>query len=733
MAVQRMYPTSHACSWTRGTGYGTHTAAGTSTDSLSGDCYSYCDDLDAALDETGYAVARSSATAGQVNHGRFEWYFGDPPQNVTISSATLVVWCRTSNAGPAIIDSTPTIKLFVNDGGGGGRQYQAGTQSVTAAANRNTETAPGTCQKITYTWTTDPGTGTSWVRSNLLAGSFLAGLESDGTAGRGTGIDATTGGSSASFDVASVYVELVTTPSALYVEPVRLNLSHLLRILRKPLRTVTIDVPVEFADVEPGDTVWASHALLPGSLGTDAWTQVPLFVTGVADRLDPPAITLTAYDLRQVYASFWSPFQITGMDALNSGLALLHRGGGWSTVRNQIAFGQRPGDGLYVSVAVNSPLLTKDGLIIQGGSDVNYLTYSTFSAGSFTGWGSTVTGGATLTADTADYLIDVAGYQQSCKATTTAAGENCYVSQTVAGFAANTKLFVRCWYKNDSGSDPFFVKITRSVDGWSWNDSAGAWQAAAAYYYPTKSSTIARGCTKQIDVGAAGTNVSVFMGFLNGLSTTANTGHIYAVELQLGTTFSWCRRDLLPTTAAAVTRVADKATIDNSASFRVFSPSRGCFALDFAPQWSHSDFADGQGVGILGYAMNGPADPSGIGLFYSRIDATSGYWSWYGAVVNTSGATLPAAGTTYRLAGRLNSEANDEWGITGQSSDLWVDGVKGTTFGPNAEKTPLSTACIQLGHVSLDVPPITYLYADGTLSNLLIDSRCPSDADMARL
>jgi len=729
VALQRMYPKAHFCSWSLPSGWGTHTAAGTWTESSSSDCAGACDDLYGALDETDYGFARSSATAGTRNNGRAEFTFDDPPQNVTIAGLTLVLLVRTSNGGPASIDTQPTLSFFV-DPGTGVRSYQVGTSTVTSARNRNTEAPAESFQEIRYTWTSKPAGG-AWTRSELLSGTFKAGFESSAVSAKGSGIDATTGGSSASLDWAQVYVELETTPTGAYIEPNRVVMSHSLRLLSAAQRTVEMEVGPTFGDIEPGSSVWSSHDVLPWSPGVRSWEQVQLLCYAVRDRFDPPGRVLSLWDLREVQAAFWSPFRITAIDDVQSGLALYHRGGGWGTTRAQVAYGQRPGDGLYQSAASNKPLLTKDGLLIQGGSDVNYLLYSTFSAGSFTGWTSTVTGSATLTADTADYMVDVAGMQQSCKATTTAAGENCYVSQTVAGFAANTKLFVRCWYKNNSGSDPLFVKITRSVDGWSWNDGAGAWQAAAAYFYPAISGTLARTVTKQIDVGAAPTSITVFAGFLNGLSTTANTAHIYAIELQLGTTFAWCRRDLLPTTTVAVTRTVDICGLYNQAVTRIMDASRGYFKVCVTPLWSHEDLPDG---GARTLMAQGP-----MTVYYTRTNSTTGAW----VLSNGSGSaqfataavgdwTLPVAGATYTIAGRWTSTAEDEHDVTGQALKIWVDGVAGSTVATGLAEGAIGTDdTITLGNDSTVGPYSVPI--DAVITNLVMDLRCPPDDEMARV
>jgi hypothetical protein len=736
VAIQRMYPVAHFCSFNRGQGIGTHTAAGVWTATNSVDCAASCDDLYGSLDEKDYGRAVSMGGTGYVNNGQFEWTFGDPPLNVTISNLTLVGYFRTSSGNAVAIDSAPTVKFFV-DPGTGTRDYYASTDTVNNPVNRNTQAPAGTFQRFSRSWASKPAGG-AWTRPELLSGTFKAGIASDGT--HGSGIDKTTGGSSSSFDVAAFWVELETTPSALYVDPIRQGISHQLRLFRRALRTFKLDVPLTFGAVEPGDWVWSNNPLLPWSPGLLSWQQVPLYVLNVEDRLSSQNRAITFLDLRDQFASFWSPLQVTGIDDQNSGLAVWHLGGSWSTTRNQIVYGQRPGDGLYQEVATDEPLLTKDGLLIQGGGDINYLLNSTFSLGAtnvFTSWTQTKSGSATITSDTTDYLIDVAGLQRAVKTTTTAAAENCYISQTVTAFAANTKLYVRAWYRNESGADAYFIRIQRSVDSWYWNDSTPAWQAAVYDIQPALSATILRFTSKQIDVGAGITNISVTMGHYATVATGANVGHIYAIELQLGTIASWCRRDLLPTTTVAVTRVTDVTAADNSADFRVWNPSRGYFSVEVSPQWNHQDLADGEDKVVLSGAHDGAVGGAGMHqvLYYHRIDSMTGYWEFQGAqwaTYYTGSPTTPAAGVWYKLAGRWTSEAEDEQGLTGQAYSLWVGGTKGGTesTGNTEPGTPTTAAVVYLGN---DPTVSGEQEWDGHLKNLTIDSRCPTDAEMARM
>ena len=731
MTIQRIYPTTaHLCSFSSGQGYGTHTAAGTWTYSASGECAPYADDLYGALDETGYAAARSMGGGLPINNGRFEWIFGDPPQNVVVSSLTLVGWFRTSSGNNVAIDTPPGVRFFVNPTGT--RYYAASDDTVDLPVNRNSQVPKGTFAKWSRSWATNPETGVAWTRADLVAGTFKAGLASDGT--YGTGIYTTTGGSTASFDVASFYIELDTTPTALYIDPVRQAISHQLRMLRRALRVFTVEVPPEFCRIEPGDTVWSSHDLLPWGPGTISWQQVPLYLLKLEERLMERRRRLTFLDLRDQYASFWSPFRVNGVDEQNSGLAMIHRGGGWRTTRNQIAYAQRPGDGLYQSVAVDDPLLTKDGLLIQGGSDKNWILNSTFSQGSgttFTSWTNSTGATGTLAEDTADYLIDASGLRRSLKCNAPAAGDTALVYQTTGTVTASRTVCVRLWYKNDSGTDTIGWRLKRSVDNWYWNEGGATWQAGAIFNGATLSSSRAVFRSSAFSIGGSNATLELTVG-LNSVAAAA-VAHVYAAEVQTfedaGSSIThWFRRDILPTTTAVVTREKDQTVIPNSPDFRVLSATRGYARVDVTLLFSHSDMADSTACGVL---------MRSFALYYYRTDAVTGKWvfsNWAGqaefATATLGDPTVPIAGTTYTIAVRWTSASEDEHGLAGQALDMWINGTKGT--GATGLVTPSLAADDE---ITLGNDPGTTLTTplDGYLTNLTIDSRCPTDDEMERM
>jgi hypothetical protein len=289
--------------------------------------------------------------------------------------------------------------------------------------------------------------------------------------------------------------------------------------------------------------------------------------------------------------------------------------------------------------------------------------------------------------------------------------------------SANTKLFVRIKYKNDSGADAMIVKITRAIDGWSWNGTT--WQAGGFNFTPTRLTSISDWLSSQIDTGAGATTITVNVGYA--AVAGANVGHLYSVELQLGTTFAWCRRELLPTTTTTVTRVADACSLYNMAATRIMDVPRGYFRVTITPLWNHTDLADSANCSVLSIPN--------MSIRYTRTDAANGGWKFQaGATITlaTSGGTLPVAGQPITIAARWTSQSVNELALGGQALDLWVNGVRAPGATGLAEPSPLTSDSV----VTLANDPTGGSYnwpLDAYVTNLVIDSRCPSDAEMARM
>ena len=528
---------------------------------------------------------------------------------------------------------------------------------------------------------------------------------------------------------------------------VRTSLSLMLRLLRKPIRYLEIDLPPVHAYVEPGDTVWVSHVLMPWTTEYDGsdWTTYPMLVVSITDSVQPAKVTLKCLDLREIYCTWWSPFKTNiGMTPDLNGIAILDRAGGWYSTRNQLAYGERPGgDNVFQEVLANTQLIDGSGLWVQGGADVNHLLNSTFSEGSgntFTSWTSTTSGAAIAVEWKLYTLIDAVGFQRSCQLATYNAGESAYLSQTV-NTMDNKKLYARVFYKNGGTFDPVVIRIQRSSDSKYWRDSDSTWQVAATDNAITPNTGVVnslRWVSNQIDLTGVTTNITVSLGIfssvLNGIT------QLQGCELIEMTTDTgpYCRwRSPLPTKAAAVTRVRDLTYIVNSSAVRILSPDRGFVKVTVTPHWDHDDLVDSEIKYVWCADFDNATNNNYFRFYYQRIDASTGAWYFIqkngGTAYSVTGANLATRDTAYTVVGRWNSAGND-LGLLGQFMDVWVNGTKsGTGTGGYPVQSADSVCNVYLGSTLYAAGVSAYTGIDAHLTDLVIGEHCPVDDELLRL
>lgn len=542
---------------------------------------------------------------------------------------------------------------------------------------------------------------------------------------------------------------LLARPYAYVTNSVRTSASTLLRLRRKPVRYVSFELPPHYGYLEPGDTIWSAHDLVPeaatGADRYDLWRLIPLEVVEVYDPLAPAKISIKCVDLRDAYCSWWSPLQTDiGMTDDLNGIAVIDRAGGWETLRDQVGYGVRPpGNDAFQEVLANNPIVDAYGLLCQGGGDVNHLLNSTFSEGAgdvFTSWTKTLTGAAVGVGWTLYTLIDATGFRRAIQLATYATSEQAYVSQTVNALE-NKTLAVKVYYKDGGAVDRMGLRISRSDTG-EYLDSAGAWQGSTQTIVLTPGSGVIeteRYVSPNFDTTAGGAvNITVAVGHFSAVFNAAQISQIQAVELievpADGDGFARMRGPL-PTKAAAVTRVANVTRIVNDSAVRVLSPTRGFFKLTYVPLFDHADMIDGRYKYILCSDFNEGTNTQWLRLYYSRQVSTDGIWrlaigvSDY-AELAVAGTDLLTANTEYVIIGRWTSEAIDEHNQPGQTLDLWVNGVKGTPLTGQTERGASVDCNVYLGS-SLNITDNEY--ADGHLRFITIDIRCPDEAELLRI
>ena len=544
---------------------------------------------------------------------------------------------------------------------------------------------------------------------------------------------------------------LTARPYAYVTNSVRTSATTLLRLRRRPTRYVTLDVPPHYGYLEPGDIFWSSHELLPESAtGSDryqTWPLVPLHIIEIRDRLSPPQLQLKCVDLREVYCSFWSPFltDIGMTDDLN-GIAILDRAGGWRTVRDELAYGERPpalGYCAFQEVLANTPIIDAFGLLIQGGNDVNILLNSVFSEGgpgdTFTSWTKTTSGSAIGVEWPLYTLVDANGFRRSVQLATYNAGENAYLSQTVS--ITGGYFFAKVYYKNGGAYDDMTIRIHRSDFNEYWRDSDETWQAAVQdnVIAPKTGSTeiYFRWLSKLLNLGGVTTDITVSVGHFSCASAIPQISQLQAVELvsfefQTGAGY----RNLLPTKTAETTRVDNDTFLTNDSAVRVLSPTRGFVKLNFRPLWGNVDLNYGESTQIKyiwDAAFDGVTDTQGFRCYYYRTGASTGVWVLYHKNDNAT-ATLAVSGVVrdqdYTIICRWTSGAQNEHNLTGQALDIWVDGVRGTRYEGATTQTADAICDVYLGS---SVAAGSNDYADGHFTYVTMGLHCPTEALLFRL
>lgn len=789
--THRLKPTEHFCTSANFTGFGLHPSAGHSSEG-SGDCTSYLDEGQDALDETDYGVLRSRALAGIYTTGRFEHTFGSLPSGLTISKVRVIAYLRTSNAGTEIIDEPPRVKGFVNLAGT--RYYQSGPSyvMVTQACNRNTHAAADTFARyVCGEWATNPATAAAWTLEDLAAGVFKAGVEAGGIAEgqAGNGVPPTTGGTQASLDAAVIELEVDATSTDLIVEPIRTIITRLLRLRRRALKPVTLDVPAPLAHARPGKIVYCSDPFwpTPGAAGLSPldWDRRPLWVQDVEERVSAHSATLVGLDLREHYALMWSPLHTDlGADDQWTGLAYMDQGAGKAIVRAQGGWIWRPGDGLWRDAATGKWRITPWGLLVCGGTyagsvaNTGETTWHTLNntlsqgvggegtslpnadAAGFTSWTVAKNGAATVVIKVdSSYLFDVSGYRRAARLTngTPHAGNNCSLSQAVAGFATTQRVRVGIKFRMVSGNPANMrFRLNRTTAPADWSEAANAW-VAAPYQNTLADGGPGRASFRKVGdhyeywstdivVGGAGAQtltLALVSPAEDAASVDVFAGGIISTGTALGAASRVMRREWIATQGVAIAQAGDIVDLYNPATtMSVLDRLRGTFTAFVTPLWDHEDLSDGATKPVATFVhhyFSGYLDK----LYYQRIDATTGKWVFSrtvfaGAVtaeivVTAAAGTLPRNLTPVALSARWTSSTG-ELGLVPRSVTVHVNGVA-SAAAVAAGDPSYSASYVALGRetsgaVGSVSSPASFL--DGMIAHVEILPFCLSDLEIAR-
>ena len=635
---------------------------------------------EASLDESdsGYALART--TDASYNPGRYEAYFSAPPTGVAIVSLTLKAYMRTSSAGPYFFAEDPRVKGFVMVGAT--RYYQSGPAYVTVVefCNRNTTGDVGTYGLYTVgTWATNPATAAAWTLADLAAGNFIAGLEAGGVAEgqAANGIPNAYGGSTADFDLGQLWVEITTTPSETFVNPIRVSASAILRLFGRPLRLVEFSAPVQYSDVKPGSTIYLSHSFYPTEdglgVGLKDHEQRPVKVLSVSDQIEPPEIRIKALDIIDRACTFWSTWRTdVGADTVNlSGIPRFDLGGGYTVARTSADWVERPTDRLLVSISAARPRITPFGLLVQGGSfpgygagtgeHSSYFKNNSFSQGvgghgtllangdttGFTSWTVTSTGGGAVyvSKNTNFRFDDPTTYARHALIIQGAnyASDTAYLSQLLASHGANYRLRAQLIFKAYASTlSPGEVSyvLRRKIGATNYDWTTGGWSTSLAWRKLVDAQTSTGGFgktsfrkygqfyeywTDEVDFGVSVADLTLFAGYTqqNAAGIYLHQAKVYNNVLGTGQAKRVLRRVYDVTQASNVTNAADVVDLNNDSSYRIARTDRGTLSFVFVPLFDHDDLDDGADKYLLTLShdsTNGDREE----LFYHRSSSVAG-------------------------------------------------------------------------------------------------------------
>lgn len=399
--------------------------------------------------------------------------------------------------------------------------------------------------------------------------------------------------------------------------------------------------------------------------------------------LEGLALRDTYLDTRDFCVALWDPGISHEAPTLDRrGLAQLSQGGSRTWTRNgpawvESAAAARQGTVQLVELSAQQDKHTTLGTLIEA-SRTNGLIQSGFKNGTFTGWTLAGTGsnGSAITAETSDILFVAQAVGRVMKLL---AGSPIHVadlqaqSTATASYAANAKVRVSIYRKDLTVGVGTWWALQRGVDSKWWRESDGTWQVAKTWNQAAYTADWLRDVSRQIDVGASGTTLTLFVGVPTAGGTAGEAHLVGHVQIEQG---EYATSPIL-TEAAAVTRAADSLAFQNDHGKRVWPLAEwgGTARIAFRLLWSSSELAAGAVRTILEAYFDASNydrvyyDQGTASLIFKRVRA--------GVATSATYATALTAGTLYRLAVRVASRFG-EWGLAAYTQSIFLEGVKGT-------------------------------------------------------
>ncbi len=581
--------------------------------------------------------------------------------------------------------------IYNNAGAGAGQELDFGIRiGTTNYLNGSIAVSSAVYATASKTWATNPATSAPWTKAQLDDLMIVNGTQD-------------TSGAVDSVRVTSTYVTVEYQPIPAGISPAREIASHRLRLYRRPLEEMPIDVPLAMLDLELGDDFSVTHPAGPDSAGAGwgatNWKRRLHQLRSETIDLNNMTVSYTSRGRRSFLCTDWdTAFTSRSSSAVEDGVARLGVGGTNTYTRASNMWVEDPGSRLVVLKAVNEKPMAYGGLLLES-SATNLLTLSSNVAGSVSGLSLSGASGtiATETASTQplfDSSVTANNYKWTAGSPHSADLRATW--PVTASVSANTITRVSIDYM-DNGSvsgDRLCWRVRRAIDGNYWDDSgAGAWVAGATDNPLTLAPTRTRAISNRINVGAGATTLTFSMVLLSG-GTASRIARVYHVQLE---DKAWATSRIV-TTATTYTRALQTYTVTNTSGKRPLNSTGGTYLAQVVPLWNGADATAGV-TDLLFLDMTYDASNWFRVYYDSSANALLFEIRAAGTTTTASKSWTPVRGTTYKIAARWTSSAG-ELDLTARTHSVFVDGVKGTDATRAADPTRSSADMYRGGNAA---------------------------------
>lgn len=484
------------------------------------------------------------------------------------------------------------------------------------------------------------------------------------------------------------------------LEQSRLVVSQMLRLRRRPIPMISIDLPILRADSEIGADITVSHRDIPwassGQRGAKAWERAYLRVLKQAPDYLAMRTSVTALDLRYYLTTLWDTLRSDEEpSAQYQGVARLNQGGGRTFTRASKGWVPSPvaqarGIVRVIQLSDDTEKTLYDGTLVEAAT-TNALKRSSAVSGA-TGYTDSGASGTWTTTTNADPLFDSSVTANLIVGTAGSPHSADLVRQwpDTASIAGGTYIALQVDHKDDSGA-ALGWKLQRLVDNWYYNATTPAWQAGTV----TNLMTVRTAWTQNSDqlgifsVGASATALRLSLIIPSG-GTASRVNRIAHAQI---TDTRWYPSRIV-TDAAAVTTAADAISYENNTGKRSHVAAQGSNRVTVIPSFNSADLASG--VTLVVWQVYHDASN------YERLQysSTSAAWEYVrraaGSSTTASKAASVTAGTAVELVCRWTG-TNAEWGNAAYTQSIFVNGVKGTDAVAAAAITETSPSTVYIG------------------------------------